>query len=187
LSGFIYLWYDTHHRMFYIGSHWGPEDDNYVCSSPWMLRAYKKRKHHFRKKILERVHTTREDLLKRENYWLSMIKESEMKPNTDSPRYYNLLKKTWNYWHTKPDTSLTVGQKISVAKKGKKTGPRDPAVGKAISEAKRKKFEERRARGLPCYDINVWENNPNMARTQTPEINARRSESLKRTYREGKR
>ena len=25
--GFVYIWFDRKHRRFYIGSHWGTEDD----------------------------------------------------------------------------------------------------------------------------------------------------------------
>lgn len=41
--GFVYLWYDTYRKMYYIGSHWGTESDGYVCSSRRMKFAYKKR------------------------------------------------------------------------------------------------------------------------------------------------
>lgn len=31
--GFVYIWFDKKKNMFYIGSHWGHEQDGYICSS----------------------------------------------------------------------------------------------------------------------------------------------------------
>lgn len=52
-----------------------------------------------------------------------MIKQSEIKPTNPMPRYYNLNLAKNNLWHNNPEKVLTVGQKISEAKKGKKLGP----------------------------------------------------------------
>lgn len=41
--GIIYLWHDKKKKMFYVGCHWGVEDDGYVCSSRRMKYAYKKK------------------------------------------------------------------------------------------------------------------------------------------------
>ena len=27
----LYIWFDRKHRRFYIGFHWGTEDDKYIC------------------------------------------------------------------------------------------------------------------------------------------------------------
>ena len=67
-----------------------------------------------------------------------MIKTSEIKPFNSKPRYYNLKITTNETWHKYDEHIKTVGQKISAAKKGKKTGPR-PEVGPAISAAKKGK------------------------------------------------
>lgn len=34
--GFVYIWFDRKHHRFYIGCHWGHEEDGYICSSNWM-------------------------------------------------------------------------------------------------------------------------------------------------------
>jgi len=93
--GFVYLWFDRKHKRYYVGSHWGTEDDGYVCSSKWMRTSYKKRPQDFKRRILSRVYTNREDLINEEQRWLNMIKPSEIagrnghgKPSTS--RYYNL-------------------------------------------------------------------------------------------------
>ena len=51
--GFVYIWYDRKHRRYYIGSHWGTENDNYICSSHWMIKSYKRRPEDFRRKIIK--------------------------------------------------------------------------------------------------------------------------------------
>lgn len=114
MSGFVYLWFDSHRKMYYIGSHWGTEDDGYICSSAWMNRAYKRRPHHFKRRIISWIHTSREDLLIEEQRWMDMIDAKEKKEN-----YYNLSLKSGKRWHTFPDSRKTVSQKISEAKKGK--------------------------------------------------------------------
>jgi len=145
MSGFIYIWFDRKHKRYYIGSHWGTEDDGYICSSNWMRTSYKRRPQDFKRRIIKRIDTSRIDLLTEENRYLSMIKQEEMKPKNSSPRYYNLNTKTWKNWHNDDETRKTIGQKISASKKGKKTGPRDPSIGEAISKAKRESFARRQA------------------------------------------
>jgi hypothetical protein len=113
--GFVYIWFDRKHKRFYIGSHWGTTDDGYVCSSPWMKRAYRNRQHDFKRKILKYVYTNRHDLLDEETKFLVRIKDSELKI-----RYYNLHNKNKGHWSA-TDNSLTVREKISRAGKGRKS------------------------------------------------------------------
>ena len=136
--GFIYLWYDKKFKRFYVGCHWGTEDDGYICSSSWMKKSYRNRPNDFKRRILRTNIQTRSEMYIHEQYFLSMIKQSEIKPTNIYPRYYNLSLSSKNPWHQYPDKVKTVGQRISVAKKGKKFGPR-PEVGPAISAAKKGK------------------------------------------------
>lgn len=106
--GFVYIWRDKKHNRFYIGSHWGTEDDGYICSSPWMLQAIKHRPNDFKRRILERVYIDRKALLETEYKWLSMIKEDEIKT-----RYYNLNIKTTGHWSAYPENVKTISEKIS--------------------------------------------------------------------------
>jgi hypothetical protein len=85
-DGFIYLWYDRVRKMFYVGSHKGSENDNYICSSKHMIKEYRKRPHDFKRKILERCNT--ETLLEREQHWLSLIKTKEL--YYYESKYYNV-------------------------------------------------------------------------------------------------
>lgn len=83
--GFIYLWRDRKRRMYYLGSHVGREDDGYICSSRWMLNAFKKRPEDFRRRIIQRIiKRSLKDLRAAELYWLKMIKLEEL-----GARYYN--------------------------------------------------------------------------------------------------
>lgn len=85
LHGFVYLWFDTLRKMFYIGSHAGSEDDGYIASSARCKRAVKKRPDTFKRKILARVSGSRSDLLAEETRWLQMIRVNEL-----GTKYYNL-------------------------------------------------------------------------------------------------
>lgn len=113
MSGFVYLWYDRKHKRYYVGSHWGTEDDGYVCSSPWMKQAYVRRPDDFKRRILERVTTNRKDLLISEGRWLAMMKDCELRK-----RYYNMSSHESNHWTTCEDTR-SIKEKISASSKGK--------------------------------------------------------------------
>ena len=106
-SGFIYIWRDRKHNRYYIGAHWGSEDDGYDCSSRWMRAAMKRRPNDFKRRILEYVYD-REKLYDVEYKWLSMIKEEEVKE-----RYYNLRITKFSHWSAYPESVKTVPQKIS--------------------------------------------------------------------------
>jgi hypothetical protein len=136
--GFVYIWYDRKHKRYYIGCHWGSVDDRYICSSRWMRKAYARRPQDFKRKILENNIEDRSALYDREQKWLNMIKPEERKI-----RYYNLHLSSKKPWHQYDEHIKTVGQKISEAKKGVKTGPMTEERRRNISEAKKKGFAER--------------------------------------------
>jgi hypothetical protein len=130
--GFIYLWRDKKHNRYYVGCHWGTEDDGYICSSSWMKKAYKNRSSDFRRRILKSNIEKRPDMFIEEMKYLNMIKPEEIKV-----RYYNLNIKNNELWHKYDERLKTVGEKISAAKKGKLIGKRDPSVGAKISASKK--------------------------------------------------
>lgn len=132
--GFVYIWRDKKYNMYYVGCHWGREDDGYICSSNWMRRAYRRRPIDFKRRIIKTNILNRSEMYVEEQKYLDMIKKEEIKI-----KYYNLNLKNGNLWHQYPESIKTIGQKISFSKKGKNTGPRDPSVGKSISEAKKAK------------------------------------------------
>lgn len=106
--GFVYIWFDRKHKRFYVGSHWGSEDDGYICSSNWMRDAYRKRPIDFRRRILSRVYSSRADLLNKEFEWLNLISESEL-----GVRYYNRTKYMNGHWFTEEHRRSTMSQRIS--------------------------------------------------------------------------
>lgn len=140
--GFVYIWLDNKHKRYYVGCHWGFENDGYICSSSWMKKAYRIRPEDFKRRIIRTRIPTRLELYEEEQRWLNLIKPSEIKPYNSNPRYYNLCITNNNIWHKYDENIKTVGQKISAANKGKKFGKRDPSVGKAISSVKLAKRPE---------------------------------------------
>lgn len=108
----MYIWYDRKNKRYYVGSHWGAENDGYICSSKWMSMAYLRRPHDFKRRILARVTTTRAELLDEEYRWLSMIKTHEIKV-----RYYNLRTHV-GHWHGAGENKLkTIRERISAKTK----------------------------------------------------------------------
>jgi hypothetical protein len=73
-----------------------------------MKSAQKRRPDDFKRRILERIYTSKSDLLNAEYRWLSQIKQSEIKI-----RYYN-LKFSVGHWMQDDLKALSVREKISV-------------------------------------------------------------------------
>jgi hypothetical protein len=113
-SGFIYIWRDRKHRRYYIGAHWGSEDDGYVCSSSWMKQAYKQRPKDFRRKILSRNLESRKEMLAEEYRWLSLIKEHEI-----GKKCYNVSVHHFSHWSSDDFKRNFIRNKISKSLKGK--------------------------------------------------------------------
>lgn len=108
--GFVYIWYDRKHTRFYIGSHWGTEDDGYICSSRWMRNSYRRRPHDFKRRIISRVYTDRSELLNEEYRWLSYIPEHQL-----GKKYYNLTNHRQSHWTEDNYKRKSVSQKIKDA------------------------------------------------------------------------
>lgn len=105
--GFVYLWRDRKNKRYYVGSHWGTDDDGYVCSSNWMRTSYSRRPEDFKRRIIARVYTNRQDLLDEEFRWLAMIKSNEIKL-----RYFNLNLDKNGHWSAQ-DYEKDVKKRIS--------------------------------------------------------------------------
>jgi hypothetical protein len=170
--GFVYIWRDKKRNMYYIGCHWGSVDDGYICSSDWMRKAYRRRPNDFKRRILKNGITDRAQIYIEEQRYFSMIKQEELKF-----RYYNLRLNTVKVpWHMNEHSRLTVGQKISAAKKGKTTGPCSPEKAKKISEAKKgfKMTDEQ------CKNIS----NSKKGTVRSDESKRKTSETMKATFQE---
>ena len=192
--GFVYIWRDRKNNRYYIGSHWGPENDGYICSSDWMRKAYQRRPQDFKRRIIKRIYTNKQDLYNEEHRYLQMIKPEELKV-----RYYNWNRKTFDHWSLdeQKDIYLSVTEKLSRAQKGKSKGPCSPEKAKNISEAKLRNFKEnpyvrtvpneggwkhseewKEAASLRTKE--QWENGTRKAKEfQTEDSNQKRSASLK--------
>lgn len=109
--GFVYIWYDRKHKRYYVGCRWGNENDGYICSSSWMKASYKKRPQDFKRRIIARVYTNRNDLLEEEYRWLSMMKQEEL----HGPRYYNIRNHRFNHWSTNEQKTLSIKEKLKAA------------------------------------------------------------------------
>lgn len=147
--GFVYIWYDKKRKMFYVGSHWGTENDGYVCSSNRMRDAYRRRPQDFKRRIIKKVYTDKLELLKEEYKFLSLIDETEL-----GEKYYNLTKHQNGHWSAYPEKVKTLKEKISHRTK---------------EAMQRPEVREKYLKGLETRDN----------RSSDPEVRKKRSESMK--------
>lgn len=180
--GFVYIWFDSFRKMYYIGCHWGTEDDGYICSSNRMRDAYRRRPHDFKRRIIKRIYTNKQDMFNEEYRILKMIPQCEL-----GRKYYNVSKTHPQHWTINPNRYLSVAEKVSKANKGRKhnLSPEQRAErGRRISEAKLKRKEEKILQGLP---IRKAETKPRKPRKPfSEESKAKRSASLKKAWAEGR-
>ena len=128
-TGFIYLWYDCRRKMYYIGCHFGKEDDGYICSSRRMRDVYRRRPQDFKRRIIQK-NISRDILLTEEHKWLSRIHDDEL-----GKKYYNLSKKHFGHWSADSNRTLTIKQKLSEASK---LLHQDPEYKKKFLEGRKK-------------------------------------------------
>lgn len=191
--GFVYVWRDNRHKMFYVGCHWGRSGDGYICSSTRMRKAYRRRPQDFKRRIIE-TNITREDLLLAEYNWLAKIKDEEL-----GKKYYNLSKKHFGHWSEKTEKRISVGQKISASPerrqriseshKGKKLSEetkeklRSFNLGKILSKETRKKIgESQLSLNRKRPDVSLL----NRTRLYSEEEKRERTERNKKLHSEGK-
>ena len=89
--GFVYIWYDTKHSKFIIGSHLGNLEDGYTTSTggKHVQRIFKKRPETLKRKILEYCTENSVEILhKLEQKWLDLRPDIAINSN-----YYN--QKQW--------------------------------------------------------------------------------------------
>jgi hypothetical protein len=137
--GFIYLWYDKKYKKFYVGRHWGSEDDGYICSSKVMREAYRRRPDDFKRRIINKINS-KDLLVIEEQRWLDMIKKNEV-----GVRYYNKTLKsatpsTNGYKHSKETI-----EKIRSSNKGKIVSEE---TKQKLRESAQKQFSQEKNRTL---------------------------------------
>lgn len=136
--GFVYIWYDRKHKRFYVGSHWGNEDDGYICSSSWMKQAYKHRPYDFKRRILK-SNIMRSEMLTEEYKWLSLIKESEL-----GKKYYNLTNHHPGHW-TLNENKDQIARKCAWLKNKKLSDTHKKNISKSIRKSKKfSKYQKNR-------------------------------------------
>lgn len=117
---FVYMWFDSNRKMFYIGMHEGNITDGYISSSRWFNGEYQYRTNDFKRKIIK-IFNDRKSARKEEARILRMIKESEF-----GKKYYNLKNgrpsggEPWNKGKKNIYSQETL-QKMSDSRKGKPT------------------------------------------------------------------
>lgn len=177
--GFIYVWYDTKNKKYYVGRHWGTENDGYICSSKTMREAHRRRPNDFKRRIVSR--TNDKDLLvTEEQRWLNMIKPHEI-----ITRYYNkTLKSTTpsmrGFKHTEESK-----RKIGESNKGK---VRSEEFKEKLREANRKQFEDPNQKELRRKrSLELWQDEDYVKRVKESrknglidEVRRIRSENMKR-------
>lgn len=129
--GFVYIWYDTVTKKFYLGSHFfGKRPTYYICGSRWMRRAFRKRPKTFKRKILYWLNVNdRAVLLKEEQRWLDMIKDHEL-----GEKYYNFKKRA--------NGGRAGGWKMSEQQKRQLSEKRKGSVvSETVKEAARKRMK----------------------------------------------
>lgn len=152
--GFVYIWFDCKHKRYYVGCHWGTEDDGYICSSNWMRNSYSRRPEDFKRRIIKTGISSKKETFLEETRYLGMIKPEELRI-----RYYNKMINL-HHWLCDDDKTKTVRQKMRDAKLGKKRGPhseehkekiRQTLMGHVQSEESKLKMSETRT-GKYCGD-----------------------------------
>lgn len=177
--GFVYIWYDRKNKMYYIGCHWGSENDGYVCSSDRMRMAFKRRPEDFKRRILKR-NIPKEELLTEEHKWLQLIPDREL-----GKQYYNHSKHHFGHWSAASNSDI-IKEKCGAKNKGKKqnlTPEQKSERGRRISEAKVKRKEEKLALGLPIRQPEKQPRQPNGP--QSEETKLKKSITMKKKFESG--
>jgi hypothetical protein len=134
-TGFVYIWYDRKHKRYYIGSHWGKEDDGYICSSTWMRNSYKRRSIDFKRRIIIKNIQNKKIMLETEHYFLSFIGQNEL-----GKKYYNLTTHV-----AIPNGNGVLSEEVREKMRERRLSRKDcPRTGKKHSEETKKKFSEMR-------------------------------------------
>lgn len=126
--GFIYIWYDRKHQRYYLGRHWGTENDGYICSQSNMRNNFKNRPEDFKRRIVSIVND-KQALVEEEQRWLNMINIEEL-----GKKYYNI--------NNRATTPTMRGRKHSAETVQK---IRSKNIGKTRTEETKQKLREANA------------------------------------------
>ena len=135
--GFVYIWRDKGKNRYYIGAHWGSEDDGYICSSTWMRNSYNRRKCDFRRHILFKCNDIKE-IFDKEYEWLKLIPKEEL-----GKKYYNNVIFNYNNGRGRIVSDYTK-EKQSKSASGRKASEetKEKLRNRVYSEETKKKMSE---------------------------------------------
>lgn len=179
--GFVYIWRDRKHGMYYIGCHWGYDWDSYICSSTRMRNNYNRRPEDFKRRIIKSNIPSRLETLEEEFRWLSMIPDDQL-----GRKYYNHNKHHFGHWSSLPNAD-EIRVKAGNGNRGKKFNFSEDYLierGRQISDAKQIAKENKLAKGLPIRQPEKVARPPKGPHSE--ESNLRRSQTLKEGYTSGR-
>lgn len=181
--GFVYIWFDKKHRRYYVGSHWGRETDSYNCSSRWMRKACRRRPQDFKRRIIKTGIQNREELLREEHRYLSLIHDEEL-----GKKYYNLSKHHPGHWSTNPSKLKTVGEKIAAAP-GRREKIAEAHRGKKLSEETKEKIRQIRLGTTHSEEtkVKIGKNSSAARDYDSPEFRAKMSKAASNRSEEHRR
>jgi hypothetical protein len=182
-SGFIYIWFDKKRKMYYIGCHYGTENDGYVCSSKRMREAYRRRPNDFKRRIIKR-NIDRNVMLEEEYRWLSLIPDDQL-----GKKYYNLSNRHFGHWSQSQSKILSMKER-NLGKNNPMFGKTPWIKGKFHTEESKKRIKEKRAKQIiteeTCNKISkshMGEKNPFFGKSHTEESKTKMSEKAKNRVR----
>lgn len=88
-DGYIYIYYDTIEKLFYVGGHYGKVTDKYTCSNTMLKGILYRRPDTVKFKVLQYVKGTVKELREAEQNWLDLIQLEELYLGR-TPKYFNI-------------------------------------------------------------------------------------------------
>ena len=88
-NGYVYIYYDTIEKLFYVGGHYGKVTDKYTCSSTMLKGILYRRPETVKFRVLQYINGTVKELRDAEQYWLNLIHFEELYLGK-VPRYFNV-------------------------------------------------------------------------------------------------
>ena len=179
-TGFIYLWYDNHRKLFCLGSHMGTIEDGYVTSTGMMKQAYNKRPENFKRRIIHFHDGDNKTLYAKEQYYLDMIKEEEL--------FYGSKRK---YYNIKPTASGISGKYASELRNKFYASNAGKEWLKELSRRFTENNPSKKGRtvwntGLQCNSIKIGlANSEKQKNKYTEKLKEKRSIDLKNNWKKG--
>jgi len=141
--GFVYQWTNQKNQKKYIGSHCGKDDDGYIGSGKYFLRAFNKNTDRFVRTILEYVQGGVKELKAREQHYLDSVDNI-----VNNKQYYNVSPNAtggYNHGHLSKEAQNTLYQKWQDASR-KRLATMTPDEKENLANQKRETWQRNTAR-----------------------------------------